>query len=335
MPDKTYSFDEQTQTLTVYSYKGVHDYCKDNGLMSFGEEHTHHFDFSYKVVIDHSVTDCGYMFQNCHNFNQPVVIPQGATECMLMFENCYALNQPITIPDSVENCYAMFEGCRSFNQHVDMPPFVEQCGSMFKDCKEFNQPVTIPEFAKDCTQMFKGCTSLNSPVVIGSNVETTTAMFKGCTAFNQKVDIPPSVKNCYGMFDGCTSYNQDKTIPGSASRVENMYSGTKVTLLDIAKDADLAKAIIRKHFNAQEWFEQTFPDGAPSKDAIRAKLEEEDDDAPKSAAGSYTLDTFLRDVPTLIKVMEKHLDDYEDWFATNFPNGASSAEEVLSKLKEE
>lgn len=50
---------------------------------------------------------------------------------------------------------------------------------------------------------------------------------------------------------------------------------------------------------------------------------------------SYSIDDFLHDPNVLIKVMEKHLTDYTEWFNTKFPNGASSAEEVLAKLNDE
>lgn len=53
------------------------------------------------------------------------------------------------------------------------------------------------------------------------------------------------------------------------------------------------------------------------------------------AMRSYTLDMFLKDAPTLIQVMEKHPKAYQQWFTDNFPNGASSREEVLNKLKED
>ena len=49
----------------------------------------------------------------------------------------------------------------------------------------------------------------------------------------------------------------------------------------------------------------------------------------------YTLDMFLKDVSTLIQVMEKYPETYQQWFTTNFPNGASSKKEVLNKLKED
>lgn len=46
---------------------------------------------------------------------------------------------------------------------------------------------------------------------------------------------------------------------------------------------------------------------------------------------NYQLYDFLKDPSTLIAVMEKH-SDYAEWFTRNFPNGASSAEEVVSKI---
>lgn len=46
---------------------------------------------------------------------------------------------------------------------------------------------------------------------------------------------------------------------------------------------------------------------------------------------NYQLYDFLKDPHTLMAVMEKH-SDYKAWFERNFPNGASSAEEVVSKI---
>ena len=46
---------------------------------------------------------------------------------------------------------------------------------------------------------------------------------------------------------------------------------------------------------------------------------------------NYQLYDFLKDPHTLIAVMEKH-QNYKEWFNDNFPNGASSAEEVISKI---
>ena len=50
-----------------------------------------------------------------------------------------------------------------------------------------------------------------------------------------------------------------------------------------------------------------------------------------SSRGSYQLDNLRMDPPTLMAAMEKHK-DFEGWFNQNFPNGASSKDEVLSKI---
>lgn len=80
-------------------------------------------------------------------------------------------------------------------------------------------------------------------------------------------------------------------------------------------------------FTIDQWFINNFPYGAPSAKEVLAKFEEE-------TQASYTLSSLQQDVPTLLKVMEKHF-FYEHWFNTEFPNGAVSKEEVLSKLKED
>lgn len=52
------------------------------------------------------------------------------------------------------------------------------------------------------------------------------------------------------------------------------------------------------------------------------------------AQGNYTLNDLNMDPSTLIAVMEKH-SNYTQWFNDNFPNGASSAEEVHQRIVEE
>lgn len=48
----------------------------------------------------------------------------------------------------------------------------------------------------------------------------------------------------------------------------------------------------------------------------------------------YSLVSLIHDPHTLIEVMYRH-EDYTKWFATNFPNGASSKDEILSRLQSE
>lgn len=47
--------------------------------------------------------------------------------------------------------------------------------------------------------------------------------------------------------------------------------------------------------------------------------------------GSYTLKDLSMDTSTMIAIINKH-PNFEEWFEQTFPNGASSKEEVLSKL---
>ena len=130
MISKTYSFDESTKTLTVFSNKGVYDFCRDNKSSIT--------DFNYKVIIDKSVTDCSRMFVDCYKFNQPITIPDSVTSCPHMLYDCKSFNQPITVPGSVTNC-----------------------SHMFGYCKAFNQPVTIPDSVTKRTEMFEGCPLMN------------------------------------------------------------------------------------------------------------------------------------------------------------------------------
>lgn len=236
MPEKTYSFDESTQTLTVYSNTGVHDFCINTGIDTK--------DFNYPTIIDKSVTDCTFMFEHCKSFNQPISIPDSVTICRNMFRDCKSFNQPVTIPNSATDCFGVFRDCEAFNQPIILPNSVTDCSGMFYGCKSFNQPITIPDSVTDCSWMFTGSESLNKPIT-----------------------IPNSVSKRDGMLLFCSLMNEDGT--------------------------------------------------------------------PKSTTGSYTLSSLQHDVPTLLKVMERHLTDYVDWFNTKFPNGESSAEEVLAKLKEE
>lgn len=45
-----------------------------------------------------------------------------------------------------------------------------------------------------------------------------------------------------------------------------------------------------------------------------------------------TLEDFLKTPSLLLPVIEKHYGDYEKWFRDNFPNGAFSKEDILSRL---
>lgn len=53
------------------------------------------------------------------------------------------------------------------------------------------------------------------------------------------------------------------------------------------------------------------------------------------ASAAYTFDTYMRDPGVLMCIVPKHFDDYQEWFKKNFPNGATSREEVMEKINKE
>ena len=243
--DKTYSFDETTQVVTIYSpmaQQGLSDF--------FIEQHVDRFTFNLPVVLAPSVVDCLRLFDRCYEFDQPVTIPsgvelcwrmftdcknfnspvtieEGVKSCMNMFENCISFNQPITLPESVTDCEEMFRGCTSLNQPVNLPKGLKQCNSMFWDCKAFNQPVIIPEGLVRCRNMFRGCESFNQLVNLPNSIKDCQGMFSRCTSLNQPVTLPKNVKECRGFLAGCTSFNQPVTVEDNGEVLDcwNMLSG--------------------------------------------------------------------------------------------------------------
>lgn len=67
---------------------------------------------------------------------------------------------------------------------------------------------------------------------------------------------------------------------------------------------------------------------------LRIKGEKYMDGLNVFVQGDYDIGKLEHDPSTLIAVMEKH-PDYEEWFNYNFPNGASSADEVRQRIVEE
>lgn len=197
---------------------------------------------------------------------------------------------------------------KDFNTLVEIAPTMKSCERMFSGCESFNRQVCIPESVENCRLMFNNCRSLNSAVIIGNGVTNCSSMFWGCTAFNKEVIIPNSVKNCDSMFHACLALNQPITIGNSVEVCDDMFYDCK-SLNQHIKMPDSVKHTHNMFY------------GCPI--------------MPTPPESKYTLSSLQHDVPILIKVMEKHLDDYADWFTTKFPNGASSSEEVIAKLKED
>lgn len=203
--NKTFSWDEKQQTLTVFANTGVKDYCHERGL----DVST----YNYKTIIDASVNDCSYMFADCKSYNQVIGIPDGVENCSYMFEGCKAFNQSVFIPATVTDCESMFQCCLSLNQRVYISDGVTNCRNMFDSCRIFNQPISVPNNATDCAGMFTCCESFNQPIFLPDGVTNCCAMFQECRSFNQPIFIPDSVKDCSAMFDYCKSFNQPIEIP--------------------------------------------------------------------------------------------------------------------------
>lgn len=104
IPEREYSL--QGDTLTLYSKKGLWNYCSDNNIF-------------------------------CGNFNQPVVLANTFVDADYLFQGCTSFNQPVTLPLSLRSCSNMFSGCASFNQPLRIPPFA-QCCSVLNNCLNFN-----------------------------------------------------------------------------------------------------------------------------------------------------------------------------------------------------
>ena len=196
---------------------------------------------------------------------------------------------------------------KDFNTLVEIANTVKSCESMFSGCESFDRQVYIPESVENCRLMFNDCHSLNSAIIIGNGVTNCSSMFWGCTAFNKEVIIPNSVKNCDSMFHACLALNQPITIGNSVEVCDDMFYACK----SFNQHVEIPDSVTHRH----NMFE-----GCPLMD--------------KSTGGSYTLYSLQRDVDALMKVLEKHPYDYAKWFHENFPNGASSKDEVLSRLKE-
>lgn len=123
-------------------------------------------------------------------------------------------------------------------------------------------------------------------------------------------------------------YDKSTRVRAIVKKHLSSYTQTQgdYTLEVFQHDTPTYEKVCKKYIFTDKWFINNFPYGAPSAEEVLAKLEEE-------SRVPYTLSSLQQDIPTLTKVMEMHF-FYEQWFNTKFPNGASSKEEVLAKLKE-
>lgn len=189
---------------------------------------------------------------------------------------------------TVYSNYGVVEFCddhginiKDFNTLVEIAPTVKSCERMFSGCESFNKQVYIPESVENCRLMFNDCHSLNSAVIVGNSVTNCSSMFWGCTAFNKEVIIPKSAENCDSMFYACKSLNQSIKIPDSVKSSHNMFEGcpiiptlpeNKYTLDTLQHDPSTLIQVMEKHWNYANWFNETFPNGASSKEEVLERL---------------------------------------------------------------
>ena len=199
--EKTYSWNEEEQTLTVFSNTGVKDYCRENGVTLE--------DYNYKTIIDPSVEDCSEMFCECQDdFNYD---------------------------DDDYDLYYPYRGCESFNQPIEIPEGVKNCNSMFYRCSSFNQSITVPESVKDRYGMFLNCFSLNQPIEISGGVTERDDMFAYCNFINDD----GSVKT-YNELSGITKNIVTKSLAEKAVQKSYLKQEVELTsqecdLVDIYK----------------------------------------------------------------------------------------------------
>ena len=239
---KDYLWNEDEQTLTVYSNQGVKQFCKDQDIDIYN--------YNYRTVIDPSVEDCSSMFLRCNSFNHPVTIPALAKNCSHMFGKCASFNQPVDIPKSVDNCERMFRDCRSFNSTVNISNSVKNCFHMFGYCTSFNQPIEIPGSVENCEAMFYGCESFNQPTVVPSSVRDCYLMFGNCDNLDSAVIVPDEIireQSRDGMFARSNKMRlAEQDIVGSlaAKAAKKIYTHQDCQLT--AEEADMAKQYKRQ-----------------------------------------------------------------------------------------
>lgn len=128
--------------------------------------------------------------------------------------------------------------------------------------------------------------------------------------FNYLTVIAKKVTNCDNLFKGCSAFNHPITIPSTVKRCNRMFSSC--TSL---KQTVVIPSTVVKHEKMFEGCPLMNEDGTPKE---------------ASTSGTYTFSAFALDVDTFITVFKKH-PNYKEWFTENFPNGASSKDEVLAK----
>ena len=190
----SYTYNYATNVLTVYSNRGVHDYCCDHNINIR--------DFNGKVVIADGVVDISGLLASAQSFNETVIIPNGVKCCTNLFVGCENFNQPLEIPGSVTDATQMLMGCSRFNSSVKLHEGLELANFMFDGCASYNKPIILPGTLKECGHMFNSCVALEHSVAIPDGVLYCSMMFGSCFKMPEHPAIPSSVIDSEDIFLG-------------------------------------------------------------------------------------------------------------------------------------
>lgn len=127
------------------------------------------------------------------------------------------------------------------------------------------------------------------------------------------------VKGLEVMDYPCASCNEfEQTVCMACKDIKNYNDN--LARIEMAYGSEVSKCVDSMS-RTQSKFNHTIEQTSKTLDYLRKALH------------SYTLDVFLKDAPTLIKVMEKYPETYEQWFVETFPDGAGSGKMVLEELR--
>lgn len=190
----SYTYNYATNVLTVYSNKGVRDYCFDHNIKIE--------DFNGKVVVAGGVDDLSGLLASARSFNEALIIPNGVKCCTNLFAGCESFNQPVEVPSSVVEAAQMLMGCTRFNSPVKLHDGLVNGNLMFDGCAAYNQPTFLPKTLRECNGMFNSCTKLEHLIEIPEGVFYCNKMFGSCFKMPEHPNVPSSVIESDDIFLG-------------------------------------------------------------------------------------------------------------------------------------
>ncbi len=227
----TWSFDEQTGTLTISGSGAMYDYSYQNkapwqdykeairsivlpnGLTTIGAWTFNECSNLSQISIPQNVTSIGdYAFVYCSSLTS-VTIPNSVTSIgMSTFAACTGLTS-VTIPNSVtsigEGTFVMCESLVS----VEIPSSVTSIGiNTFADCTGLTS-VTIPNSVTSIEQgAFFGCSSLISVTIPNSVTSIGSVAFSNCTGLTSIINYATTPQVIVGtVFGGEENNSVDKS----------------------------------------------------------------------------------------------------------------------------